>query len=241
MKRLFSYSVLCEYCERNLMLEIEKSHLITKKTVKHMPKITDKEIFKELVNAIYNYHGGFSVKNALKLVLHIPLRAENLCTMKWSQIDFDQKILIISRENMKLKNPNIEDFNMPLTDEVINILKEQREVLKDFTNELDYVFVGTDNKNHINKESPNKALMVMSFNDDKRGRKIRLHGFRGTFRSMIDTLDIDNKFSFEVKERALDHHENNQVVRAYSHKADYFEQLKPLMEFWSDYIMSLRD
>ena len=108
LKRLFSYAVLEEYCERNIMLELEKTHLITKTIVKHMPKITDKEIFKELVNSIYNYHGGFSVRNALKLVLHIPLRPENLCKMKWNEIDFDKKLLTIPREQMKVKNPNID-------------------------------------------------------------------------------------------------------------------------------------
>lgn len=30
------------------------------------------------------------------------------------------------------------------------------------------------------------------------------------------------------------------TVRAYTHKADYFERLKPLMDFWSDYIMTLK-
>lgn len=240
LKRLFSYARLKMYCEKNILLEIDKSHLITKTTVKHMSKITDQEIFKELVNSIYNYHGGFSIRNALKLLLHIPLRAENLCTMKWSEIDFDKKILTIPREQMKLKNPNIEDFKMPLSDEVISILKEQQEELSNYTNELDYVFVGADNRNHINKESPNKALQLMDFNNERKGRKIRLHGFRGTIRSFIDTLDLEGRFTFEVKERFLDHHENNKVVRAYSHGANFQEQLKELTNWWSEYIKSLK-
>lgn len=241
LKRLFSYAVLEEYCERNIILELEKTHLITKTIVKHMPKITDKEIFKELVNSIYNYHGGFSVRNALKLVLHIPLRPENLCKMKWNEIDFDKKLLTIPREQMKVKNPNIEDFKMPLTDEVISILKEQKEELKLYTNELNYVFVGADNRSHINKESPNKALQLLSFNDEKKGRKIRLHGFRGTIRSMIDTLDTKGKILYEAKERFLDHQEKNKVVRAYTHGADFQLHLQELTNWWSDYILSLKD
>lgn len=240
LKRLFSYAVLEEYCERNIMLELEKTHLITKTIVKHMPKITDKEIFQELVNSIYNYHGGFSVRNALKLVLHIPLRPENLCKMKWNEIDFDKKLLTIPREQMKVKNPNIEDFKMPLTDEVISILKEQKEELKLYTNELNYVFVGADNRSHINKESPNKALQLLSFNDEKKGRKIRLHGFRGTIRSMIDTLDTKGKILYEAKERFLDHQEKNKVVRAYTHGADFQLHLQELTNWWSDYIISLK-
>lgn len=241
LKNLFSFALLNGYCERNLLVEINKSHLITKRIVKHMPKITDEEILRELVNAIYSYNGSGSVRNALKLVLHIPLRATNLCSLKWNEIDFIKKLIVIPREQMKFNNPNLEDFKIPLTDEVINILKEQKEEQTLHTNELSYVFLGIDNRKHIHKESPNNALQIMSFNDEKKGNKIRLHGFRGTFRSMIDTLDDENRFSFELKEKVLDHHEGNVSIRAYSHKADYTEQLKPLMNYWSDFIITLKN
>ena len=82
--------------------------------------------------------------------------------------------------------------------------------------------------------------VLMGLDGEVKGREMTLHGFRGTFRSLIDTLDIDSNFSFETKERALDHHEKSKVVRAYTHKSDYINQLIPLMNFWSDYILRLR-
>ena len=235
LDNLFRYAVLRSYCERNILADIRKSDIIRPKPVKHFSKITDTNILKELVESIYNYNGGHSLRNALKLVLHIPLRAENLCNLKWSYIDYDKKLLTIPRELMKISDSNFDDFKMPLTDEVINILKEQQL----FTSHQEWIFLGTNNRDPINNESPNRALQRMGFNDDKKGRKIRLHGFRGTFRSMIETLDIDNKFSFEAKERALDHQEKSKVVRAYAHKSDYINQLIPLMNFWTNYILSL--
>ena len=235
LDNLFRYAVLKGYCERNLLADIRKSDIIIPKRVRHFPKITNEKILAELRDAIYSYKGNLTLRNALKLVLHIPLRAENLCTLKWQFIDFEEKSLTIPRSEMKVKNDNLDDFKIPLSDEVIKIFNE----MKPFTEHQEYVFLGRDNRKPINKESPNKALKIMGFNDEEKGRKIRLHGFRGTFRSMIDTLDIDNKFSFELKERALDHHETNDTVRAYNHKANYFEQFKPLMNFWSEYIMGL--
>ncbi len=237
LDNLFRYAVLKGYCNRNLLADIRKSDIIKPKRVRHYPKITDEKILKELRDTIYSYKGNLMTRNALKLVLHIPLRAENLCTIKWEYLDFEEKSLTIPRNEMKVKNDNLDDFKMYLTDEVINIFNE----VKPFTEHQQYVFLGRDNRSPINKESPNKALKIMGFNDEEQGRKIRLHGFRGTFRSMIDTLDIDNKFSFELKERVLDHHETNDTVRAYNHKANYFEQFKALMSFWSDYILSLKD
>lgn len=237
LDNLFRYAVLKEYCSRNLLSDIRKADIIQPKKVRHYPKIIDEKILRELRDSIYTYKGSLILRNVLKLVLHIPLRADNLCNLKWSYINFDEKSLTIPRELMKVKDENLEDFKIPLTDEVINIFNEQ----KPFTEHQQYVFLGRDNRTSINNESPNKALKILGFNDEEKGRKIRLHGFRGTFRSMIDTLDIDNKFSFELKERVLDHHEANGTVRAYNHKANYFEQFKPLMKFWSDYIMNLKE
>ena len=236
LDNLFRYAVLKRYCNRNIMADIRKSDIIKPRTAKHMAKITDEKILSELIDSLYNYNGGHSVKNALKLVLHIPLRAENLCKLKWEQIDFQENTITIPREFMKLKNINLESFVMPVSCEAMNIINEQ----KLYTQHQEYVFLGSDFKSFINKESPNRALERMGFNDEKRGRKIRLHGFRGTFRSLVDTLDLEAKFSFEVKERALDHHDKNLVVRDYTNKANYLIQLRELMNWWSEYIMSLK-
>ncbi|WP_066220835.1 tyrosine-type recombinase/integrase [Aliarcobacter cryaerophilus] len=237
LDNLFRYSVMQGYCKRNIIQDIRKRDILKPEKVRHYSKITDEKILKELINAIYCYNGSHSTRNALRLVLHIPLRADNLCNLKWDYINFDEKSLTIPRNEMKVKDTNLEDFKMPLSDEVINILKDQ----KPFTEHQEYIFLGRDNRSPINKESPNKALKLMGFDDEVNNRKITSHGFRGTFRSLIDTLDLDNKFSFEVKEKALDHHEISDTVRAYTHKADYFERLKPLMDFWSDYITKLKN
>ena len=238
-KSLFNYAVFKGYVTKNIFQNTkeERKNYIKPQQAIHFSKITDEEILKELVNDIYNYRGMHSIRNALKFVLHIPLRAENLCNLKWSYIDFDKKLLTIPRELMKVKNINLPDFKMPLTDEVINILEEQ----KIFSGHQEWIFLGNNNHDPINSESPNGALKRMGYNDERKGKKQRLHSFRGTFRSLIDTLDIDSKFSFEVKEKALDHQEQSKTVRAYNHKSDYVNQLIPLMNFWSDYILSLRD
>ena len=97
LDNLFRYAVLKNYCERNILADIRKSDIIKPKPVKHFSKITDINILKELVESIYNYNGSHSLRNVLKLVLHVPLRAENLCKLKWSYIDFDKQLLTIPR------------------------------------------------------------------------------------------------------------------------------------------------
>ena len=239
LDNLFRFAVLKKYCSRNILSDIRKKDIVKPRVSKHMPKITNFGILKDLINEIYNYSGNFNIKNALKLVLHIPLRAENLCNLKWNQINFEKKTLTIPREDMKLNNINLDDFTMPLTNEVLKILQEHKDMQLVGLNSKEYVFLGFNNRQPINKESPNRALYRLGFNDEKSGRKIRLHGFRGTFRSLIDTLDTKGQCSFEVKERALDHYDKNLVVRSYNHKANYQEQMVELMAFWSEFICGL--
>lgn len=233
---LFRYAVYKGFCDRNILNDIKRGDIIPSKNARHFPKITDIDNFKELVNAIYMYRGSHSIRGALKLVLHLPFRAENVCKMKWEYINFEKEIITIPRSEMKIKDINLEDFRLPMSKEVIEILKEQFQ----FSGHQEWVFLGSNNRSPINSESPNKALKIMGFDDESKGKKITLHGFRGTCRSLLDTLDTENKFSFEAKEKLLDHHNNSKVVRAYTNKSDYFEHIKPIVYFWSDFVLNLR-
>ena len=233
---LFRYSVYKGYCNRNILNDIKRGDIIPSKKYRHYSKITDIDKFKELVNSIYTYNGSHSVRGALKLVLHLPFRAENVCNLRWEYVDFGKKIITIPRSEMKIKDINLDDFKLPMSEEVENILRDQYEI----SGYQEWVFLGTNNRSPINSESPNKALKIMGFNDEANGKKITLHGFRGTCRSLLDTLDTENKFSFEAKEKLLDHHNNSKVVRAYTNKSDYLNHIMPIVEFWSEFILSLR-
>ena len=98
--------------------------------------------------------------------------------------------------------------------------------------------MGTDNKKPINTESPNQALRRMGFAAEKQQT---LHSFRGTFRTMLEEKQEEHNINEKIMESILDHHKDTKVVKAYKNKVSYMEQQKPLMKYWSDYIMSLRD
>lgn len=237
LNNLWQYAVMKGYCDFNIIANIHKKTILKPPKQKHYSKITDKEILKKLVNSIYNYKGSYSTKNALKFVLHIPLRANNLVNLQWEQIDFEDKLLTIPRNQMKVSNENMDDFIMPLTPQVIEILEEQ----KLFANGS-YVFK-TDGYADVPicAETPNRALQRMGFNDEKKGTKIRLHGFRGTFRSLTETHASEHNVSYEARERALDHLPPNKVERAYTNKANYLKELEILMQWWSNYLTELQN
>lgn len=233
LNTVWKFAVTKGLCKYNPFNDIMKELVISQNETKHFSKITDNKTLKELINKIYTYDGHYSTQAMLKFVLHVPLRADNLTNLKWSYIDFYDKSITIPRALMKAKNINIPDFKIPITDTVINILKEQQE----FTGHQEYVFLSIGGK-PINPATPNAGLKRMGFINE---RKQTLHSFRGTFRSLAETHQTEHNCSFEVKERALDHHERNKVAKAYSHQAEYFEQLKPLMNWWSSYLEGLNN
>ncbi|MEW5833295.1 MAG: integrase arm-type DNA-binding domain-containing protein [Campylobacterota bacterium] len=232
--RLWRYAINHGYTESNITDRIS-SDAFAPRQEKHFAKITDEKILGELLRGIEDYkgEGGVIVRNILRFVSIMPLRADNLCKLRWDQVDFEKSIITISRSEMKVKDQNLPDFVLPLPRQAINILKEVREI----TGWGQWVFHGVrNNLTHANKESGNKALRSLGFIDEVNGRKQTLHSFRGTFRSLSETHAKEHGVSFEVRERVLDHHEENKVIRAYTHKADYTEQMRELMQWWADFL-----
>jgi len=226
---IFKYAITMGVCKYNPFQDILKNMIIPESKVKHQPKLTKLDEVKKLVKDIYNYKGHYSTINSLKFCLHIPLRAENLVNLKWEYIDFEEKSLTIPRKLMKTKNHNLPDFKVPLTNEVLDILKEQ----EDLTSYQEYVFLSNKGK-PLEKNTPNNALVRMGY----KGKQTQ-HGLRGTFRSIVETNLAEINVSEKIVERFLDHNETKGQVIAYTHQASYFEQFKPLVIWWSNYLESL--
>ena len=133
-----------------------------------------------------------------------------------------------------MKAKSGDDFLLPLSDEAIAILKEQYL----FTSHKEYVFVA-DNGEHIDEVTPSRALQRMGFNNEDLGNKQRLHSFRSTFRSLVDTHQMAHRCSYEAKEKVLDHVVGSGVERAYTQKAIYTEEMRLLLTWWSKYVLAM--
>ncbi len=236
-RALWVYAYERGYTEELATLKISKNAL--KKVEKSSySKITDIETLQELFQKIDNYHGEPITRALLKFVSIVPLRADNLCNLQWEQIDFDKKVLRIPRSEMKLKDKNLPDFVLPLSHQAIKILED----IKKLTGWGRWVFHGKKDINApINKETGNKALRIMGYGDKANNKKQTLHSFRGTYRSLVDTYQNQHNATFEAKERVLDHHEKSGVVRAYTHRADYTEQMRELLQWYADFLDEVKN
>lgn len=233
-KQLWKWAKANKRTPINITMEIDIKEIIpSSKGNHHYAKITDEKILGELIRAIDDYKHSKIVRNALRLVMILPYRAENLTTLRWDMIDFDKRILTIPRPEMKIPDPSLPDFVLPLPDQAISILNETQEI----TGWGPWIFHGIkDFEDHMNKETCNKALRIMGFTDEAKSRKQTTHSFRGTFRSLSETYAHLHGATFETRERVLDHHENNKAIRAYTHMADYTEQMRPLLQWWADFL-----
>ncbi|PID47939.1 MAG: integrase, partial [Proteobacteria bacterium] len=124
---LWKWACTQDLCEYNIMGNIHKKSIIPPRATIHHKTITDLKELKRLVNALYGLGSNHSKANALKLLLHIPLRASNLTSLKWDYVNFKDRIITIPRQEMKMKDPNLQDFILPMSDEVVKILINQRE------------------------------------------------------------------------------------------------------------------
>lgn len=234
-KGIWLYAISKGYTDRNIIADIDKRNTLAKVDNTHRPKITDEAILRDLLTAIDNYPHNIIIRQLLKLVCHIPLRAENISSLKWQHINLETKMLTIARNEMKVKNKNLPDYKLPLTTQAIEILQETKSL---FNHHL-WVFPSFNKQNqHINKESPNKALKIMGFDDN--GKKQTLHSFRGTFRSIAESYKHIHKADKETMEAVLDHIEPNKSTLAYTHLADYTAQMLPLLQWWSDYLETIK-
>jgi integrase len=235
-KVFWRYAVRKEYTDVNITDKIDKSDF-AQPDEKHYSKITDDKILGELLRAIDNYSGQKITRLAIRLVCLLPLRAGNLCSLKWSCVDFEKALITIPRQEMKVKDKNLPDFKIPLPWQATILLKEAHAL----TGWGEWVSHGiSDFKTHLGNETINKALRTMGFNDEISGRKQTTHSFRGTFRSLTETHADKHKALFETREAVLDHQEHDKSKRAYTHKADYSEQMRPLLQWWADYLDEIK-
>ena len=223
LNRIFRYGVTLQLVERNIVADIDISALQKPYVKKNFPHITDQEEFKRLVWDIYNYYGDLSTKWALQILLHTFVRPANVRFMEWSEIDLKKKLWIIPAEKMKAKREHI----VPLTKEVIRILKEIKKVNIDSR----YVFVSKTSKNRAMSDNTlNMALKRMGW-----GGKIVPHGFRHTASTFLNEYRDLHGVDSSIIELQLAH--SIKGVAGVYNKAVNLRERRKLMKWWSRFIL----
>ena len=237
LNRVFLFAVSSGYAEVNIMANIDAKSLIPKTKVEHYAKLTERQDLKAFFNAIYDYPHFETIKNAMKLCLHLPLRAAPLSRLKWDYVDFNRRLLTIPRAEQKIKRSEIGDFKLPLSDEVMRILEDQAKLSRAY----EHIFINSHFTGHIHKDTATNAIKGFDFRDRQTGRVVTLHSLRGIFMTQAFNNMQKHGVSKEAIKKALDHLHGDKVDLSYSEKADFLDELKILLDWWSSYILKIKD
>ncbi|EGQ9977500.1 tyrosine-type recombinase/integrase [Vibrio parahaemolyticus] len=204
--------------EVNYLADITKLFPAPKR--QHMVTI-EPERLPELMQAIANANITLATRCLLEWQLHTMTRPIESATARWQDIDFKNKVWVIPAERMKMKRPH----TIPLTEQTLALL----EIMKPISSHREYIFPSNKNpKSHVNSQSANMALKRMGY----KGQLVS-HGLR----ALASTTLNEQGFNPDIIEAALAHVDKNEVRKAYN-RAEYLEQRRKLMSWWSSHITS---
>lgn len=197
------------------------------RTVKHLPRITDPDRVGQLMRDIRDKGRSPLMRALLQLHAYTFVRPQNIREAEWSEFDVVRALWTIPAAKMKMRRLHI----VPLSRQVIALLED----LRVMTGHGRYLFPAATSwsgDRHISDGAENKALRERGYSKDV----MVGHGFRG----MASTLLHSNGFNSRVIEVQLAHVDSDSVRDAYN-DADYMEQRRAMMQWYADYLDSLRD
>lgn len=200
-----------------------RTSTLTKRKRGEMRAITDPVRLGEALRLLTTYRGSYTVRAALGLMFHLPVRPGELRQMQWAEIDFAAGVWDIPAQRMKKRQP----FAVPLSQQVLAMLTDLRQYNGDGP------FVFPKRSRGIGPMSENtvlKALQTIGLHDEMVG-----HGVRSTF----STLAHAEGWLSDAIERQLSHAEADTVKGAYD-RGSHWETRVRLMQWWSDHLDALQ-
>lgn len=194
------------------------------------PAITDKEGVANMLSQISRYiaSGRCSpfMEAALRLFPYVPLRGSSLLSAEWEHIDFETKEWFVPAQNMKGEIGKRNDFIVPMSTQVMQILKNLS--LYRYNK---YLFYSGAKGGHLTVEGVNKS---MHFAGIPKG-KMCIHGWRKVWGSLAREYGVPDK----IVERGLAHVGGSSVEMAYN-KAQYKELMRYIFQWWCDLLDALQ-
>ena len=206
--------------QHNIALLIAKAPFIKHQSNNYKHVTTAKEL-KVVVQQVDEMPGTIEVKTAVQLALLLAMRPSNIVNMRWSQIDFNDKTVAYTEQDMKMRK----GFISPLSNQAIQLLEN----LQPLTGYSDFVFLspyGGAGK-PISRDSLNNALR-------RSGIEINAHGLRHSFSTLANELGYDA----DLIEAQLAHTLSG--VRGIYNKAQHLQKRSAMMQDWADYLDTLR-
>lgn len=215
------------YAKSNPCMNIELEEVIGKKSDSNYPTITDAKEIGKLLHAIDGYTGDFTTKQALRVMPYVALRPYNIRYAEWKEIDFNNKQWLILGEKMKTGK----DLIVPLTDSVLDILKETEK----YSGDSNYIFPSSRSKRSpMGDTTLVRAIRRMGYTK----KQLVAHSFRSMFATVANEK-WENKNKRDIIDVQLAHSVGSKVSQSYN-RAKYLDERIRLMEWWSNFLDELK-
>ncbi|WP_155859786.1 tyrosine-type recombinase/integrase, partial [Acinetobacter terrae] len=163
------------------------------------------------------------------------VRGAELLLSEPHHFDLDNKIWKIPALHIKqfrrkvILGHDIPDFLVPLSDQAILIIRSALE----WSHGEKYVFYSPKNKNrHLHFNTLNTIIRKMNYSKNE----LSLHGLRSTFSTILNESGF---FQQNWIEAQLSHTDKNKTRASYNH-AEYLTQRIEMMQWWGDYLGSIK-
>lgn len=228
LNQIYKYALTYEFTAHNIIADINYKYAFKTPKARHYPTLTSQSEIKNLLVAINEYNGSLKTKIALKLAIYTAMRPFNIRHATWGEFDLNAKIWHVKAEKIKTK----ESFSLPLSDSVVAMIKEYKELIR---NNSDYLFCSELSKDKpMSENTLNTALRRLGYSKDE----LVSHGFRAMFSTMANEKRELHAQGVDIIERCLAHKDTNKIRAAYN-RATNLNQMRKLMQWWSDFLDSL--
>lgn len=216
LNEIMNYAVNCGKIQSNPLSGVR--HAFKKPKAEHMLTIKPDEL-----NVLMQKMSLANIKHitrcAFEFQLHTLTRPVECARAEWAEIDFENSLWVISRDKMKMKR----DHKIPLSYAAIQLLN----FMKPISFGQKYVFPSDKSTGkHINSQSINMALKRAGMSG-----VLVSHGMR----SIGSTALNENGFNKDAIELCLAHVDSNTIRDIYNN-AEYLEERRTIMEWWSKFI-----
>lgn len=229
------YARVCGYCVFNAADGLTK--VLKPIESKHYACLTSPADVGRLLRFIDDYQGSLSMMYALRILPYVVLRSTELRGAAWTEIDLDNALWIVpaSRSErprdgggMKMRIAH----EVPLARQVVELFRQ----LRIYQQKGPLCFPGTHSATRcISDVGLLNAIRRMGYGKSE----MTIHGFRGTFSTLLNEKKLEWGIDADVIEKQLAHKEKDAIRGAYNHAA-YLEQRRRLMQLWVDYLDGLR-
>jgi integrase len=223
--QVFRYAIATGRAERDPANDLRGA--LTAPKVKHRAAITDPRSIGAMLRAIDGFDGQVTTVSALKLAAILFVRPGELRNAEWAEFDLEAAEWKIPAAKTKMRRVH----RVPLPRQALMILRS----LHGITGTGRFLFPSIRSAQHpMSENTLNAALRRLGYTKDE----ATTHGFRSMAAVRLNEM---GRWNPDAIERQLAHQETNDVRRAYTHAAEYWEERCQMMQVWADYLDQLRE